>query len=42
MHLVYPALIKTLQEQKNETEKYELADIQVVRYENETYDHLSV
>ena len=37
MHLVYPALIKTLQEQKNETEKYELADIQVVRYENETY-----
>lgn len=37
LHLVYPTLIKALQEAENGTEKYELADIQVVRYENDTY-----
>lgn len=34
---VYHALVTALHEQENDTAKYELADVQVVRYENETY-----
>ncbi|MFW6015958.1 MAG: type I-B CRISPR-associated protein Cas8b1/Cst1, partial [bacterium] len=35
--LTYKALVKSLQEQLNDKLKYELADIQVVRYENKKY-----
>lgn len=34
---VYHALVTALHEQENETARYELADVQVVRYENEAY-----
>lgn len=34
---VYHALVTALHEQENDTARYELADVQVVRYENETY-----
>lgn len=34
---IYKALINSLNEETNENIKYELADIQIVRYENETY-----
>ncbi len=34
---IYPVLVGALHEAENETARYELADIQVVRYENESY-----
>jgi len=34
---IYPALVGALQKQETDTLKYELADIQVVRYENDSY-----
>jgi CRISPR-associated protein Cst1 len=34
---LYPALVGALQKQESDSAKYELADIQVVRYENESY-----
>ncbi|WP_051534092.1 type I-B CRISPR-associated protein Cas8b1/Cst1 [Desulfitibacter alkalitolerans] len=34
---VYPALVGALHETEHDTAKYELADIQVVRYENDSY-----
>lgn len=34
---VYHSLVGALQEKENNTAKYELADVQVVRYEKETY-----
>jgi CRISPR-associated protein Cst1 len=34
---IYRALVNSLNEESNENLKYELADIQIVRYENETY-----
>lgn len=34
---VYHALVGALHEKENNTAKYELADVQVVRYENESY-----
>ncbi|MDP4177446.1 MAG: type I-B CRISPR-associated protein Cas8b1/Cst1 [Bacillota bacterium] len=36
-HSIYRALINSINEEVNEKMKYELADIQVVRYENESY-----
>ncbi|KJS22467.1 MAG: CRISPR-associated protein Cst1 [Clostridiaceae bacterium BRH_c20a] len=37
MRSIYHALVGALHEKENNTAKYELADVQVVRYENETY-----
>lgn len=34
---IYHALVGALHEQENDAAKYELADVQVVRYENESY-----
>lgn len=34
---IYPTLVSTLQETESSTSKYELADIQVIRYENGSY-----
>lgn len=34
---IYKVLVNSLNEQTNDNIKYELADIQIVRYENETY-----
>ncbi len=37
MRPIYHALVGALHEQENDAAKYELADVQVVRYENESY-----
>ena len=37
MRSVYHALLGAMHEKENNTAKYELADVQVVRYENESY-----
>jgi CRISPR-associated protein Cst1 len=37
MRPIYHALVSVLHEQENDSAKYELADVQVVRYENESY-----
>ena len=37
VYSIYPTLISALQEAESDTAKYELADIQVVRYEDEAY-----
>ena len=37
MRSVYHALVGALHEKENNTAKYELADVQIVRYENESY-----
>ncbi|MHB8089627.1 MAG: type I-B CRISPR-associated protein Cas8b1/Cst1, partial [Anaerolineaceae bacterium] len=37
MRSVYHALVEAMHEKENDSTKYELADVQVVRYENESY-----
>ena len=37
MRSIYHSLVGALHEQENNAAKYELADVQIVRYENETY-----